>query len=106
MPDDPINRLRLDLKEDLAALRGDLAKLVSRELHDAQLDRVRDQVATVVRDLDRLNAAVEADREAAKKRREIEAEHRAADRRMTKGALLGVALSIVVQVLSNAGVLL
>jgi hypothetical protein len=120
VPDDPIGReirqMRADLKEDLNELRTDLAGLVSRELHDAQLARVRDQVATVSRDLDKLVAAVSADRETDKRRREAEAEaekrrseaaadRSAADRRQVKGALIAAVLSVVVQILFATGVL-
>jgi hypothetical protein len=105
VPDDPIDRLRVDLKEDLAEIRGDIGRLVSRELHDVQLERVRDQVATVARDLDRLVKAVADDREEDKKRREAAKLRRDADRRVTKGALIAAALGIVAQILNSTGVL-
>jgi septal ring factor EnvC (AmiA/AmiB activator) len=107
-----IKQLRADLKEDLAEFRPLLAGLVSREVHDVQLGRVTDRISTVERDLDRLVAAMEAERRAEAERRKTEAdqkradeERRAADRRITKGALLGAIIGIVVQVLSSTGIL-
>jgi len=101
VPDDPIGReiaqFRKDVKEDFADLRGNLAGLVSRDVHDAQLGRIADRVSTVERDLDRLVGAIEADRKGT-------AEKRAADRRVVSGALLAAALGIVMQLLSSTGI--
>jgi hypothetical protein len=120
VPEDPIGReirqLRADLKEDLGEIRADLAGLVSREVHDAHLGRISDRVSTVERGLDRLVAVVDADREAEKRRREdeaktevrrreIEDERRAADRRQVKGALIAAVLGVIVQILFATGVL-
>jgi hypothetical protein len=131
VPDDPIGReiaqMRKDNAEDfaqvrssindgMAQIRGAMSGLVSRELHDAQLDRIRDQVAMVSRDLDKLVAAVNADREADKRRREDEAaattrrrevedDRRASDRRQVRGALIAAVLGVVVQILFATGVL-
>lgn len=100
MPDDPIGReiaqFRKDVKEDFGELRSDLAGLVSREVHDAQLGRVNDRVTNVEKSVERLVGALEADKTA-------NAERRAADRRMVVGAMLAAALSIVVDVVSATG---
>lgn len=92
-----IAQLRKDLKEDLGELRGDLAGLVSREVHDAQLGRVGDRVDSVRRDLDRLVEAIATDRKTASDRRD-------GDRRMVVGAMLAAGLGIVIQILSSTGV--
>lgn len=92
-----IAQLRKDLKEDLGDLRTDLAGLVSREVHDAQLGRVGDRVDSVRRDLDRLVEAIATDRKTASDRRD-------ADRRMVVGAMLAAGLGIVIQILSSTGV--
>lgn len=97
MPDEASERLRVDLKEGLAGIRTDLSKLVSRDVHDAQLGRISDRVSSVERDLDRLVNAIEADRKAT-------AEKRAADRRMMNGAFLAAGLGIVMQLLSSTGI--
>lgn len=142
MPDDPIGReiaqMRKDHAEDFAQLRRDntedfaqlrtsfndglaqirsaMSGLVPRELHDAQLERLRDQAAADRRDLDRLTAAVEAERRAEEQRREAAAEQRkedqraeaaerAANRRILHGALWTAGIGILIQILSTAGVL-
>lgn len=97
MPEDAAQALRVDLKEGLAGIRTDLSKLVSRDVHDAQLGRISDRVLSVERDLDRLVAAIEADRKAT-------AEKRAADRRVVSGAMLTAGLGIVMQLLSSTGI--
>jgi len=91
-----IQQLRHDLYEARAEIKTDLAKLVSREVHDVQLGRVSDRVADLKTDLDRLIAAIESDRKTVSDRR-------ASDRRMVWGSILAAALSIVVSLLSKAG---
>jgi hypothetical protein len=107
-----IKQLRDDLKEDLGEFRAILAGLVSREVHDVQLGRVTDRISTLERDLDRLIAAIDADRRADAERRKIEADEKralkdrqATDRRTVWGAVLVAALGVVIQFLSSTGVL-
>lgn len=101
MPEDAIGReiaqLRKDIKEDLAEFRNDLAGLVSRDLHDAQLGRVNDRVDSLRKDFDRLVEAIEKDRTTT-------ADRRAADRRVVSGAMLAAGLGIVMQLLSSTGI--
>lgn len=101
MTDDAVARelaqLRHDIKEDVAELRTDLAGLVSRDLHNAELGRVGDRVDSVRRDVDRLVLAIETDRKSNHDRRD-------ADRRMVWGALLAAGLGIIIQILSSTGI--
>jgi hypothetical protein len=110
------SQLRTSVSEGLAQIRTAMASFVPRELHDVQLDRLRDLVATNARDLDRLASAVEADRKADADRRAQEAEQREADRRaeveraaanrrVLQGAMWAAGLGILVQILSAAGVI-
>lgn len=91
-----IQQLRTDLRDDIAEVRSAINSLVSREVHEIQLARMGDRVQAVERDLDRLVAAIEADRKTT-------AERRSSDRRMVIGALLAAALSVAVQVLFGSG---
>ncbi len=91
-----IQQLRTDLRDDIAEVRTAINSLVSREVHEIQLARMGDRVQAVERDLDRLVAAIEADRKTT-------IERRSSDRRMVIGALLAAALSVAVQVLFGSG---
>lgn len=113
---DDFAQLRASFNDGLAQIRSMLSGMVPRELHDAQLERLRDQASADRRDLDRLTAAVEADRKAEEQRREAAAEQRkldqraeaaerAANRRILLGALWTAGVGILMQILSSAGVL-
>lgn len=113
---DDFAQLRSSFNEGLAQIRSMLSGMVPRELHDAQLERLRDQAGADRRDLDRLVAAVDGDRKADQQRREAEAEQRKADlrgeaveraanRRMLLGAIWAAGIGILMQILSSAGVL-
>lgn len=107
--DDAIGReiklLRDDVREDIAGLRTDLGRLVSREVHEAMLGRLADRVSTVERDLDRLVSAIETDRKTEAVRRDTAAADRRADRRVVLGAVLAALLSIAVNIMSATGTL-
>lgn len=119
MSDDALVRevaqLRTDLAGDIAALRTDLARLVSRDVMDAELGRLADRLSTAERDLGKLETAIAADRAAQAERDKAAKETLAerektrksdgvANRRLVWGIGLTALAGLLVQLLRGTGI--
>ena len=98
-----IQQLREDTKEGISGVHHAIRQLVSREVHDVQLERLQDRIVNVERDVVQAEAKMAEWERSEKERRESAQQNRLQDRRMVIAALLSVAASILVQILRTTG---